>query len=362
MKPGANDVPPPFDLGGRLVELCAPLSVTGREAELADALQLRFAGHPVRRVGDSLVVGAPSERPLVALVGHLDVVPPTEADAQPRVEQRREGPVVVGRGASDMKGGLVVAEALFIDAPLRASSPYELVLVLYAGEEGPADANELGAVLAAVDWLTSAQLAVVLEPTDLEVHLGCLGSIHAELRFTGRQTHSARPWHGQNALTRAGALLAELHELQPVEVDVDGVRFRNVLTATQARTRNARNVVPGEFIVNVNYRFAPDRTLAEAEDELRAWVDRRAEVSVVDRAPAAAPRLDAPLVGALIDHLGAPVAAKQAWTDVARFAAHGVPAVNYGPGLTSQAHQEGEWVPIANLLEVHARLRRFLAR
>lgn len=362
MTADASDVSPPFDLGGRLVELCAQLSVTGREAALADALERRFAGQPLRRVGDSLVVGAPGERPLVALVGHLDVVPPTDADAQPRVEERPGGPVVVGRGASDMKGGVVVAEALFTDDALRTGSPYELVLVLYAGEEGPAEANELGAVLAAVDWLTSAQLAVVLEPTDLEIHLGCLGSIHAELRFRGRQTHSARPWHGENALTKAGALLAELHERAPVQVDVDGVRFRDVLTATQAWTRNPRNVVPGEFVVNVNYRFAPDRTLTEAERELRAWVDRRAEVKVVDRAPPAAPRLDAPLVGALIDHLGAPVAAKQAWTDVARFAALGVPAVNYGPGLTSQAHRAGEWVPVANLREVHARLRAFLAR
>lgn len=350
-----------LDVGARLVELCGYLSVSGQEAAIADALAAEYADEALVRVGDSLVIGRPDGRPLVLLVGHLDVVPPTVADASPQIARRADGPVVIGRGSSDMKGGIVAAEALFRDTNLRATSPYGLVLVLYSGEEGPAERNELARVLTAVPWLTGAELAVVLEATDLEVHLGCLGGLHATLTFLGRQAHSARPWHSENALTKAGALLDDLHRCSPVEVDVDGIRYRDVLTATQAWTDNARNVVPGRFFVNLNYRFAPDRGLAEAEAELRAWVGDRAEVKVVDRARPAPPHLDAPLVAAFIARVAAPVAGKQAWTDVARFAAAGVPALNYGPGLTSQSHQAGEYVPIANLHVAVDRLRRFLS-
>ncbi|MDP9022880.1 MAG: succinyl-diaminopimelate desuccinylase [Actinomycetota bacterium] len=352
----------PLDLPGRLVELCAQLSVTGHEAPLTDALEERYASvATIHRVGDSLVVGGSGGRPLILLVGHLDVVPPTEEDAEARVEDRGDGAVVVGRGASDMKGGIAVAEALFADEALRARSPYDLALVLYAGEEGPEEANELGSVLAALPWLSDASLAIVLEPTDLEVQVGCLGGLHAELSIVGRPAHSARPWLGDNALTKAAPLLADLHDPAPRDVEVDGIAFRDVLTATQAWTDNARNVIPGRFTINVNYRFAPDRTLDEAEAELRRWVADRAEVTIVDRAPPAPPGLDAPLVRGLVEAVDAPVTGKQAWTDVARFAAAGVPAVNYGPGITSQAHRAGEYVPVTNLEHVHTRLRSFLA-
>lgn len=352
-----------MDVVERLLELCGHLCVTGREAPITDALQEHYLDHPVERIGDSLVVGAPGgDRPLVLLVGHLDVVPPTEQDEEPRVEERPDGTVIVGRGTSDMKGGIAVAEVLFADADLRTSSPYGVALVLYAGEEGPAEANELGAVLAGVPWLADAQLAVVLEPTDLEVQAGCLGGLHAQLTFRGRAAHSARPWHGENALTKAGAVLAELHGRHPVAVDVDGMVFHDVLTATQASTDNARNVIPGGFVVNVNYRFAPDRTLDEAERELLAWVDGRADVEIVDRAPPAPPQLDAPLVSRFVETVSAPLTAKQAWTDVARLVAAGVPSVNFGPGLTGQAHQAGEFVPVSNLETARDQLARFLGR
>ncbi|MFN2557330.1 MAG: succinyl-diaminopimelate desuccinylase [Nitriliruptorales bacterium] len=357
----ADEELPGFDLAARLVELCGYLSVTGQEAPLADALADEYADEALVRVGDNLIVGEPDERPLVLLVGHLDVVPPTEADATPRIERRPDGVIVVGRGTSDMKGGIVVAEAVFRDTALRSLSPYAPVLVLYSGEEGPEERNGLAEVLSAVPWLKEAGLAIVLEATDLEVHLGCLGGLHARLTFLGRQAHSARPWSGDNALTKAGETLAEIHRRSPVDVHVDGILYREVLTATQAWTDNARNLVPGRFNVNLNYRFAPNRGLDEAEAELRAWVGGRGAVEVVDRAPPAPPLLDSPLVGAFRRAAAARVAGKQAWTDVARFSAAGVPALNYGPGLTSQSHQVGEYVPLANLHLAVQRLRRFLS-
>lgn len=357
----------------RLIEHCAHVCVTGDEGPIADAVVDRYTdlGEPVARVGNSVVVGSRTgDRPLVLLVGHLDVVPPTDADRDPRVETRAGEQVVVGRGASDMKAGNVIAMAAFEDLELRERSGYDLALVLYAAEEGPAEDNELADVLTEVTWLREAELAVVLEPTDGEVQLGCLGGLHARVVFTGRQAHSARPWHGENALTRAGPWLAELHRRGPQLVEVDGIDYYDVWSATQAWTDNlgppfgervARNVIPGTFVVNLNLRFAPSRGLDEAEAELRAFVGDLAEVEIIDRSPPAPPRLEVPTVRAFVDAVGAPVAGKQAWTDVARFAQFGVPACNYGPGLTAQAHQRGEHVPVAAVATASARLRTFLA-
>lgn len=350
------------ELVDRLLEHCAHVCVTGEEAPIADAVATRYRdlGETVTRVGHSVVVGRAGDRPLVLLVGHLDVVPPTEDDLEPRVEHVDGEDVVVARGASDMKSGNVVAMACFEDPDLRRTSPYEVALVLYAGEEGPAEENELGDVLDEVSWLREASLAVILEPTDGEVQAGCLGGLHAELTFRGRQAHSARPWHGENALTKAGSFLAELHQLEPRGVEVDGIAYRDVWSATQAWTDSARNVIPGSFVVNLNFRFAPSRSLEEAERELVAFVDDRADVEIVDRAPPAPPGLESPVVRRFVSSVDAPLAGKQAWTDVARFAELGVPGLNYGPGLTAQAHQRGEYVPVDAMEHAHRQLRRFL--
>ncbi|MDQ3974159.1 MAG: M20/M25/M40 family metallo-hydrolase, partial [Actinomycetota bacterium] len=281
-------------LGDLLLELLALPCVTGQEGPIADWLADRYWDERVARVGNSLVVGAVDDpRPTVVLAGHTDVVPPTDADRVPR----REGPRIVGRGASDMKSGLAVAMDCFEDSALRAG-PHHLVLVAYAGEEGLHPNNELGAVLDAVPVVRGAQLAIVLEPTDLRVQLGCLGALHAEVTVHGRAAHSARPWQGDNALTKAGALLTALHARRPQDVEVDGLVFREVLTATQAWTRNARNVVPDAFTVNVNYRFAPDKDLPAAERRLRELLGTAGEVTVTDRAPAGRPGRDAPLLAA----------------------------------------------------------------
>lgn len=365
--PAASAPPDADDLVERLVEHCSFLSVTGEEAELADRLSARYRdrGEEVVRIGDSLVVGRPTgDRPVVALVGHLDVVPPTDDDRTPRRATLDGEEVVIGRGTSDMKAGNVVAMACFEDDRLRAGSPYELVLVLYAREEGAAEDNELADVLAEVGWLADVGLAVVLEPTDGEVQVGCLGGLHAWVHVRGQAAHSARPWHGRNALTAAHDLLAALDRSEPRTVDLGAVTYRDVWTATQAWTANARNIVPDLFVVNVNYRFAPDRDLATAERELRAFVRAHApsaQVEIVDRAPPAPPHLDDPLVARFVEVVGVPVTAKQAWTDVARFAQHGVPGLNFGPGLTGQAHQRGEYVPVAALGRAQQQLRRFLA-
>ncbi|MBS3941180.1 MAG: succinyl-diaminopimelate desuccinylase [Actinobacteria bacterium] len=365
------------DLVARLLEHCGFVCTTGDEGPIADAMQARYTdlGEEVTRVAHSIVVdgrrGDPA-RPLVLLVGHLDVVPPTDDDIEPRVEDREGRQAVVARGASDMKSGNVIAMAAFEDRGLRDASPYDLALVLYSGEEGAADGNELRQVLDEVPWLREAALAIVLEPTDGQVQLGCLGGLHALLTFEGKQAHSARPWQGRNALTMAGEFLAELDRDHLRDVEVDGIAFKDAWSATQAWTGGlgpgpraggspVRNVVPGTFMVNLNLRFAPSRGLDEAEAELRDRVGDRASVEIVDRSPGAPPRLSEPVVQAFVRSVDAPVAGKQAWTDVARFAEVGVPALNYGPGLTAQAHQRGEYAFVDDLEAADAQLRAFLS-
>jgi succinyl-diaminopimelate desuccinylase len=341
-----------------LLQLLAIPSVTGGEEELADWFEQRYRGRGevVQRVGTSVVVGTlTGERPAVLLVGHLDVVPETDDDREPRRVDDR----IVGRGSSDMKGGLAVAMDCFEDADVRAGA-YDVLLVAYAGEEGAHEANELGAVLEAVPELARAALAVVLEPTDLAVQLGCLGTLHAEVTFRGQAAHSARPWFGVNAIAEAVPFLADLAARAPADVEVGGLTYREVLTATGAWTANPRNVIPDAFTVNVNYRFAPDKSVADAERALMAVVGDRADVVVTDRAPAARPHADDPVVRSFVTAVAAPVEPKQAWTDVARFAEIGVPALNFGPGLTAQAHQRGEFVPVDALVDGHRQLTRFL--
>jgi succinyl-diaminopimelate desuccinylase len=347
----------------RTEALCARLSPIGEERAIADDVEAwarpRFAR--VERVLNSVVVHVDERtpgRPLVALCGHLDTVPVHEEDRRP---PRREGGRLVAPGASDMKGGVAVAMELAEHLP-RAARFCDLVLVLYAREEGPYLENELGEVLREPSRLGRPDLALCLEPTDNVLQLGCVGSIHGTFTFSGRAAHSARPWHGENAVHRAGALLVELAGRAPREARSGGHVFREVVSATRIEGGRARNVVPDRCAVNVNFRFAPDKPLEAAADELRALGARHgAEVELVDLAPACPAFGDHPLVRRLIERTGVEAQAKQAWTDVARLAAHGIPAANLGPGSTSQAHQRGEWIEIDALARGYALYAAFLS-
>jgi succinyl-diaminopimelate desuccinylase len=259
-----------------------------------------------------------------------------------------------------MKSGVAVALELALRLP-RAERAFDLGLVLYAREEGPFEENELGDLLREVPALSRAALAICLEPTDGLLQLGCVGSIHATVTFAGRAAHSARPWQGENAVHRAGALLAELHARAPREARSGGLLYREVMSVTRIDGGRARNVVPDRCAMNVNFRFAPDRALDEAAAELRATVERfGATAELTDLSPACPAYADHPLVQRLAARTGAAVEPKQAWTDVARLAAAGVPAVNFGPGATAQAHQAGEWVEVEAIGRAYRALEAFL--
>jgi succinyl-diaminopimelate desuccinylase len=347
-------------LAERALALCSIPSVIAHESELADALAV-WASHvfdasEVVRVGHSFVLGRREDgRPSVALAGHLDTVPGPPGAPEPRLEGDR----LYGLGSSDMKGGLAVmmglAETLELDA-----LPVNLLLVLYEREEGPYLESGLGPLFQAVPALRRLAFAVALEPTDGVVQVGCVGSLHATLRFRGRAAHAARPWQGLNAIHLAGPFLSELMTRPPHEVERGGFVFREVVSATLAAGGRARNVVPETFEMNVNVRFAPGRTAEEAEAELRSWVGERAEVTVTDRAPAGPVCTDNPLFRKLLRVTGLRAEPKQAWTDVGRFGEFGVDAVNYGPGETAQAHQANESASIEALVNAYQRLRTFL--
>lgn len=348
-------------LADTTLALCSIASVTGDERVIADELERRLSALPgvdVRRAGES-VVAEIGQGPIVALFGHSDTVSPA-ADQPLGVDGDR----LFGCGASDMKGGLAVMLELCAEASSGEHLGVRLRCVFYDKEEGPSDESGLIPLLddpAPVD--RDVVLALCLEPTDNRVEAGCVGGLHARVTVPGQRAHSARPWQGKNALHAAADLLAALRDRQRREVVLDGLTFYEVLSATQASTDNSRNVVPGSFVLNLNLRFAPGRPTASAIEELRSFVDTHAPgavVEIIDIAPSGAVRLDQPALKKWIEAEGLLVAAKQAWTDVARLTSRGVAAVNFGPGDTAQAHQARESISIAALLTHHGKMRALL--
>jgi succinyl-diaminopimelate desuccinylase len=262
-----------------------------------------------------------------------------------------------------MKSGLALMIAL-AERFDRTRFGVDLTLVFYAREEGPFAENELGPVLERDPELGGVDLAVCLEPSDNRLQLGCNGSIHAQVTFEGKTGHSARPWEGDNAVYRAAPFLAEIAARAPEAHVIDGLTYRTVTTITQAKDGGrGRNVVPDRFVLNLNHRFAPDTSLEQATANLLALIgarEGRVRVEITDLSPAALPSASHPFVRALIAAGVRGVEPKQAWTDVARFAACGIAAVNFGPGENAQAHQRNESTSLAVLHEGYAILGRWL--
>lgn len=362
------------DLARRTLELCAIPSETGNEDFIADHVEAfcrRAAGDTaVVRIGKSIIcdpgaglgrfsgsegdAGAPDRRPIIALVGHLDTVRCAEGQAT----EIRDGRVY-GCGASDMKGGVATMMVLLDEWRLlaRAARP---VWIFYDAEEGPHDQNGLEPVLES-GVLPPLDVALVLEPTDRLLQMGCMGTMHATVTVRGKRAHSARPWQGENAIYRATELLDRFARLQRREVVFGELTFYEVTVVTRVWTENSANVVPERMMLNVNVRFAPGRGIEQAADELRALVGSDGEIEITDAAPSGAVYLDHPLIEPWRLRQGLGVAPKQAWTDVARFTARGIPAVNFGPGETAQAHQSGEWCSIDSLMHAYTHLRAFFA-
>lgn len=348
-------------LARTLLEITRIDSWIGEEKALCDHVQARLLrslpASAITRFHDSLVVHAVARpgAPRIGLVGHLDVVRTVHDEPARIVGDRLYGP-----GAADMKSGLAVMIEL-VERIDRDALPCDLTLVFYEREEGPFLENRLGPMLDEFAALRSLDLAICLEPSNNQLQLGCMGSLHATVRFRGRTAHSARPWQGENAIYKALPFLQFLSTREPHEVELDGHKFREVVSPTiAATTGRGRNVIPDELDINVNYRFAPPRRPEDVLAELTGWVGDAAQVELVDAAPAGRPHAHHDLVQKLAAAGVASVQTKQAWTDVARFDALNVPAVNFGPGTQMQAHQRNEYTELPLLGDGFAVLWRFL--
>jgi succinyl-diaminopimelate desuccinylase len=332
-------------------------SVSGAEGPLADAIERALAplGHlAVSRDGDTIVARTElGRRERVILAGHIDTVP--VADNLPA---RAEGSRLYGCGTSDMKSG--VAVQLRLAAQLSAPDR-DVTYVFYECEEVEAARNGLLRLSRTRPDLLAGDFAVLMEPSSGQIEGGCQGTLRAEVTAAGKRAHTARSWMGRNAIHEAGDILAVLRAYTPREPEVDGLRYHEGLNAVAIRGGVAGNVVPDECVVTVNYRFAPDRDGQQAAEFVRslfaAW-----PVTVVDVAESARPGLGDPAAASFVATVGVGLGprAKLGWTDVARFAALGIPAVNYGPGLPELAHTAGEYVETAAIAECEARLRSWL--
>jgi succinyl-diaminopimelate desuccinylase len=329
------------DLAARTLQLIDVPSESRSEAGLVALVRELMSGSAVYDDGQVLLYGAGP----VLLAGHLDTIP-----AQGNIPGRIADGAVHGLGASDMKAGVAVMIEL-----ARAGVPGRYLF--FTREEIPVVDSPLPALFE-TDLVADVELAVVLEPTNCILHAGCLGNVQARVTFHGESAHSARPWTGVNAIHELVRGLAGLAELEPLDVELDGLVYREVVTAVRVEGGIAANVVPARASVELNFRFAPGRTRDEAVARLRELVPA-GELDVLSNSPSAPPALSNPLALKLRE-LVPDVAPKQAWTPVAQFAEQGIDAINYGPGETAYAHRIDEQVPIANLERAYATLAEFL--
>lgn len=348
-----------LDLDQDVVALTAAVvdveSVSGNEQALTDEVEKALSGLDhldVTRIGNNVIAQTHlglAER--VVIAGHLDTVP-----VEDNLPSRQDATTMYGRGTCDMKGGVAVALRLArtVVAPNR-----DVTYIFYDGEEVAAVHNGLLRIATERPDLLEADFAILMEPSDGVVEAGCQGTLRVDVVVSGETAHAARAWRGVNAIHGAAEVLARLNRYDARRPVIDGLEYHEGLNAVLISGGTATNVIPGECRVHVNYRFAPDRSEAEAEAFVREFFDGFA-VEVIDSSPGALPGLDRPAARAFIGAVGGEVKPKFGWTDVARFTAAGVPAVNYGPGDPMLAHKQEESVPLAQLVGAERTLREWL--
>ncbi|WP_112138001.1 succinyl-diaminopimelate desuccinylase [Glycomyces dulcitolivorans] len=335
--------------------LCDIPSVSRDEAAICDAVEaaLKRLGHlTTERVGNTLVARTELGRERrVMLAGHLDTVPVND-----NFPTRTEGDVMWGLGTSDMKSG--TALALWIAATVE-NPKFDLSFAFYDCEEIEAAANGLNKLSKSRPELLAADFAILLEPTYGLVEAGCQGTMRVRVTTRGKRAHSARSWKGENAIHRLAPVLERLNAYEAREVEVDGCVYREGLNAVFIGGGVAGNVIPDEGWIDVNFRFAPDRDEAAAEAHVRE-VFAGFDVEVSDTAPSCRPGLDRPEAAEFVAAAGGEFRAKLGWTDVARFATLGIPAVNFGPGDPNLAHKQDERVEIPRIRDCAAALRAYV--
>jgi succinyl-diaminopimelate desuccinylase len=351
MTPASTDV---FALTAELVGI---RSESHQETEIADLVEARLRatapGLVITRVGNNVVARTELGRDRrVVLGGHLDTVPAND-NATPRID----GDVLHGLGSADMKGGLAVLLAL---AEHAADARFDVSLVFYEAEEVAEEFNGLRTLFRDRPDLVAGDLAILLEPTGGWVEAGCQGTLHLRAEFDGARAHSARPWMGENAIHRAADVLSRLAAHEADTVDVDGLGYRESLQVVRIEGGIANNVVPDSCAIVVNRRFAPRWSIEEAREQTEVLLAGADRIELLNASPAAPPNLMNPLVAEFVGTLDLAVRPKLGWTDVARFAAQGIPALNFGSGDPEIAHTQGEFVTREAVEGCHAVLAHFL--
>ncbi len=345
----------PIELTAALVDIPSESRDEGRIAdEVETALRAQTSGFEIIRNGNAVLARTHRHRASrVLLAGHLDTVP-----AAGNLPSRRENDVLHGCGTADMKSG----DAVFLHLAATVAEPvHDLTLVFYDCEEIDSAANGLGRIERVLpDWL-SADVAILGEPTGGYIEAGCQGTLRVVISATGTRAHSARPWLGDNAIHKLGAVLDRLAGYRARDVEIDGCVYREGLSAVRVDGGVAGNVIPDAASVTVDYRFAPDRSVAAALQHVHDVFDGLdVQIEQIDAAAGALPGLSAPAAKALVEAAGGQVRAKYGWTDVSRFAALGIPAVNFGPGDPNLAHRRDERVPVAAITAAVDMLRPYL--
>ena len=350
----------PLDLTADAVTLTEQLvnmeSVSHNEAAIADAVEeaLRSLPHlTVTRRGHTVVARTDLGRPeRVVIAGHIDTVPLND-----NLPARRDGDILHGLGTCDMKGGDAVMLKLAADVP---APNRDITFIFYDAEEVDSVHNGLRKLAESDPDLMTADFAILMEPSNADVEAGCQGTMRVDVRTTGERSHSARSWKGVNAIHKAAPILARLGEYVARQPVIDGLTYHEGLNATGIRGGVAGNVIPDECVVEVNFRFAPDRSEADAEAFVRDFFEGY-DVTVTDLAAGALPGLDRPAAKAFIDAVGGEAKPKFGWTDVAQFTKLGIPAVNFGPGDPMFAHKQDEHVPTEHIERCERTLKEWLA-
>jgi succinyl-diaminopimelate desuccinylase len=352
----AARVDPTLDVVALTEALVDIESVSRNVSAFADAVEEALRRHAhleVSRHGNSVVARTELGHPeRVVIAGHLDTVPVND-----NLPARNDGTLLHGLGTCDMKGGVAVALRLAATLP---DPNRDVTYVFYECEEIDAVDNGLRKIAEEHPELVQADFAILMEPSNGAVEAGCQGTLRVEVRTTGERAHSARSWRGVNAIHGAAEVLRRLADYQPRRPVIDGLEYHEGLNAVLINGGVATNVIPDECVVTVNHRFAPDRSEDEALAFVRDFFDGY-DVRLTDTSPGALPGLDRPAAKEFVEAVGGTVNPKFGWTDVARFTALGVPAVNFGPGNPMLAHKQEEFVPVEHIERCEAQLRTWLS-
>ena len=351
-----------IDLSKNLVELTMDLcnleSVSGSEKQLADAIEQALALPHLRvlRDGNAVVASTNSGKPRVLIAGHIDTVPVAN-NLPSQLHHFEREQVIMGRGSVDMKGGVAVMLKL---ASELVNPRYDISWIFYDNEEVDSSKNGLGRLAQNHPELLKGEFAILCEPTSALVEGGCNGTLRALIRTRGVKAHSARPWMGENAIHKATPILQKLSAFEPQTIAVDGLEYRESLNAVSIKAGIAGNVIPDLCEVEINYRFAPSKNAQAAKAQIEELFSGF-EIEFVDVAEGARPGLDTELARQFLAATATTARPKYGWTDVARFSALGIPAINFGPGDPSLAHADNENLPVGHLFDVEKGLRSWLS-